>query len=85
LTPLFIRIPPQSPLQVRAAFFPIDPVRPAYEVRLFFFNPVNLVVNSWGVSISDVPQEGNTVLHHNFWTVDPIRLFQLPTPSPFIG
>ena len=76
LTPLFITIPPQSRLEVRSPYppHPILPPNPCYEVRIFLFNPVNVLVNSWGVDALNVPQEGNTVLNHQFWPPQPTRL-----------
>ncbi|MBV7508271.1 hypothetical protein KW850_23920 [Bacillus sp. sid0103] len=83
-TPLFFRIPAQSRLTILA--FPPAPTlppSPCYEVRIVAPNPVNLLCSSFGLSSNGVPQEGNTVLHHQFFPTNPIiPPFTVLPPSP---
>ncbi|WP_335694072.1 hypothetical protein [Neobacillus drentensis] len=86
-TPLFFRIPAQSRLTILAVPpQPLHPPNPCYEIRIFPPIPTNLLFSSFGLSSDSVPQEGNTVLHHQFTPTSPVRLVPrgpLLPPSPF--
>ncbi|WP_322606438.1 fimbrial biogenesis chaperone [Lysinibacillus irui] len=77
-TPLIFTIPAKKLLVVHATpqndWLPNDPI---YEVRVILPSipiipgdpivpPTPLIVNTWGINNTGVPQEGNTVLHHQF-------------------
>jgi len=81
LTPLFVTIPPVSRLDV--LFPPPTPAIPAdpiYEIRIFHpTDPINLLVNAWGVNELNIPQEGNTILNRQFFPPVPLNLIP---PNP---
>lgn len=45
---------------------PPDPVAPPAPITPFFTPPDPIIFNTWGINNTGIPQEGNTVLHHQF-------------------
>lgn len=75
-TPLFFQLPAQMQLTVLAEF-PQEPIlqsNPCYEVRIYLKNPENILVSSNGLNEEYIPQLGNTVLDHQFFSFPPNKL-----------
>ncbi|MGG1675222.1 hypothetical protein ACIFOT_05640 [Neobacillus sp. NRS-1170] len=76
MEPFIFTIPAQNRLSILA--FPPSQMNPCvYEVRLYLFNPVNLIYSSFGLSADGVPQEGNTILSKQFFPHHPIPPFSM--------
>lgn len=74
LTPFTFTIPPRNLLVIHAFLpNPFQQPSPCYEVLVTSqHGPAkNVIMNTFGVNTAGVPQEGNTILHHQF----------LPTPA----
>ncbi|WP_440602485.1 hypothetical protein [Bacillus sp. GB_SG_008] len=74
LTPLTFTIPPRNLLVIHAFLpNPVQQPSPCYEVLVTpQYGPAKCVItNTFGVNTAGIPQDGNTILHHQF----------LPTPA----
>lgn len=69
LTPLTFTIPPRNLLVIHAFLpNPVQQPSPCYEVLVTpQYGPAKCVIaNTFGVNTAGVPQDGNTILHHQF-------------------
>jgi len=57
---------PVDPFYEVLVMFPPDPVTPPDPIRPSFAPGDPIIFNTWGINNTGVPQEGNTVLHHQF-------------------
>ncbi|MGG3466861.1 hypothetical protein ABES02_04885 [Neobacillus pocheonensis] len=71
--PIILTVPSQYRLSV-LAIPPIHtiPLQPTiYEIRLTLFNSINFLVSSFGLNADGFPQEGNTILFNQFFSLRP--------------
>ncbi|NMD70425.1 hypothetical protein HHO41_08970 [Bacillus sp. DNRA2] len=81
--PLVFKLPPQMQLTVLADFPQplLLPSNPCYEVRISLINTSNMLISSFGLNDEFEPQVGNTVLHHQFFTLNPIMIESPENPG----